>query len=169
MGEREPWASGLTIRSQCVGIQRLRQRGAHGQSAKALDAALALLQVKRAGTEIPVQQLATPDVKVQSFLPERRGGENVRPERRIEGTPEVVRAQVVLVANALFALVSDTFRLGVRKWHSRMTSQVEAVPAGLVDLMTPVAKPEHLAQVGAEASHCICVQAAGHPKVFVED
>jgi hypothetical protein len=55
-------------------------------------------------------------VKVQAFLSERSRREHMRPERRVERTPHIVRAQPILATGYIL-----DFR--VREWHGGVAAQ----------------------------------------------
>src|ERR1700733_5340554 len=115
-GQYLPWAGLLSGRVECSPPKHFRQGRPNRKAPESLNSPFALFKVERAWTQIPMQELTAPDVKVQAFLPERSRREHMRPERRVEGTPHIVRAQPILAAGYIFDFC-------VRERHGGVTAQ----------------------------------------------
>ena len=62
----------------------------------AIHAALTLLEVDGVGGKVPVDDRVAPPVEVDSLLADRCGREHERPERRVEGRPDLGESGFVL-------------------------------------------------------------------------
>ena len=70
IGENLPWASILAGSVKCSLSQFFCQCRPDGKAAETLNPSLALFEVYRARAQIPMQELTTPNVKIQPFLSE---------------------------------------------------------------------------------------------------
>lgn len=63
----------------------------YSMSLVSMDATFALLEFNRRPRQVPVDDRMAPGMKIQALLPDSRGCEDERPERRIECSPHGVQ------------------------------------------------------------------------------
>src|ERR1017187_3338713 len=93
--ENGPRASLLSGLIKGFRAQHLCQCRPDRQSTETLNTSLTLFEIKWARTQIPVQKLPAPNVKIQALLAKRCSSKHMRPKRRIEGSPQFVCAQTI--------------------------------------------------------------------------
>ena len=129
------------------------------QSAETLYPSLALFEIERARAQIPVQELAAPDVEIQAFLSQRSGREHMRPKWRIERPPHIVCAQSDPRPG------QNILDLRIREWHRSVATKQKAVitRARLVQTMAALMQSEGFEKITRKTRNGIGVELAGYP------